>query len=366
MTVRLPAWLQAGSYSAEVDRSVGTAVLSPTSALGSRGGVRYYTGAEFFIQQTAPTTAMSVDVTPGMAFVPGSYSITQGVYTVTNDALFTVSIAAANSSLPRIDLIILEVLDQVYSGASNLAQVRAVAGTPASTPATPTVTGAYIPLAQVLVPAGATSIVNSNITDLRPFGALLNQPIPVRNQVERDSLAHYEGLQVYRLDNGWEVNTYSGSSWYGSQERYYNVTNFSTYSGVTSTGSGRVIVDRVKIPDPGWSYMLHMNMDNEVGNARVNAVVYCESSNTSSFSNVVASGQSLSSPTLSGSPNRLGLNRTFPAIYTGNRWVSVKYYADSSDLNGWYNDSYNWFCQIRLIPVLPSTYTATASTGGAP
>lgn len=365
MTVRLPAWLQSGSYSAETDRSILTSLLSTSSALGGRGGVRFYTGSEFQVKQTT-IPAMSVDVTAGMAFVAGSFSTTQGTYAVVNDATFTTTIVTAHPASPRIDLVILEVLDQVYSGSSNLAQVRVVTGTPAAVPVVPTVASTnYIPLAQVLVPANSVAVVTSNITDLRSYAGILNQPIPVKSAAARNALPLVEGLQVYRLDNGWEVNTYSGSTWYGSQERVYNVTNFSTFSNVTTT-TGKTIVDRVKIPDPGWAYMLHLDHDCEVSSARVNALVYAEPSTTTTFSTLVATGQTLSSAALNGSRDRVRINRTFPAVYTGNRWVTIRYFPDGTDLNGWTNRVDNWFCQLRQVPVTPLSYTAAALTGGAP
>lgn len=364
MTVRLPAWLQGGSYSAETDRSVVTGLLSASSALGGRGGVRYFSGGEFQVKASTPA-GMSVDVTAGMAYVSGAYSSTQGTYTVVNDATFTTTITSAHPAYPRIDLVILEVLDLVYSGSSNLAQVRVVPGTAASVPSVPSVsTTNYIPLAQVFVPANVSGIVAGNITDMRTYTGLLNQPIPVRSATERNAMPLVEGLQVYRLDNGWEVNTYSGSTWYGSQERIYNVATCSTYSAVT-TGT-KTVVDRVKIPDPGWAYMLHLDLDGEIGNARVNAFVYCESTTGTSFANVVAHGQTLSHSALNGSMNRLQINKTFPAVYTGNRWVTLQYVTDTVDHNGWNNTSYFWSFQLRQIPVTPLSYTAAALTGGVP
>jgi hypothetical protein len=140
VTVLLPAWLQTGSYTAEIDRFVGTALLNPGASLTGRGGVRVVAGTEFQVTASVPP-AMTVSVGAGMAFVQGASSATQGVYTVVNDSSFTLAVSAANPSNPRIDLVVLEVLDQAYSGSSNLAQVRVLAGTPATNPAPPTATG---------------------------------------------------------------------------------------------------------------------------------------------------------------------------------------------------------------------------------
>ncbi len=111
------------------------------------------------------TPNMSVNVAAGEALVQGDSSTSQGVYYVRNDATVNLSISAASGSNPRRDLIILEVLDSDYTGASDLGRLRVVTGTPASSPALPSTPVSSIPLADVTVPQSASSIVSGNVNN---------------------------------------------------------------------------------------------------------------------------------------------------------------------------------------------------------
>lgn len=112
---------------------------------------------------------MSVRIATGVAAVPGTESPTQGLYWVLNDAEVSVPITAAHGSLPRIDSVIIRIRDTDYSGANDDATFEVVAGTPASSPVAPTLTGNVAKLADIAVGAGVTSIVSGNITDSRGF-----------------------------------------------------------------------------------------------------------------------------------------------------------------------------------------------------
>lgn len=368
MTVQLPAWLQAGSYNAEIDRFVGTGLLNPATALTGRGGVRRVVGTEFQVTASLPAS-MQVQVAPGMAFVQGGYSATQGVYTVVNDATFSVTISAASSTNPRIDLVVLEVLDQAYAGSSNLAQVRVVTGVASSSPVPPSVTGSYIVLAQILVPTSASTISSTNVVDVRPFGGGLNTPVPVRTITERNALTNkYDGLRVFMMDNAWEINTYVDGQWYGSAPRVYGINTYSTYVGIADT-TPRTVIDRAKVPDPGYRYMIHFDLDMEVSDSRADGFVYSEPTTTTSFSTLVANGATLSRDSLGTTTpwNRLQINRTFPSIYTGNRWITLRLMRFSEPSpTGWQNTTYLWYCQFTIVPVLPKSFTTSASTGGQP
>lgn len=379
MTVLLPAWLQSGAYTAEHDRFVGTALLNPGTSLTGRGGVRRVVGDEFLVTASSPA-ALTVEVARGMAFVQGSYTSTQGVYTVVNDGIFSLSIGTAHSSLQRIDLIVLEVLDATYAGVSNVAQVRVLQGTPGASPAPPTAIGSFIALAQVLVPPGAVSIVSANITDLRPFSAGLGAPIPVRNVTERNALLNkYDGLQVFMMDNTWEIHTYVAGNWYGSTPRYYDVAVGSMTTIGTSLAAGpadytsRTVVDRAKIPDPGFRYTLRVDTDIETIGARLNGTVYSESTTTASFSNEAAHGQTLDYDSVSGGGatgayNRLRINRVFPAMYTGSRWVTLRVAKESSEAAAttYMVTNYKFSFQLTLEPVRPTGFVAGITVGGQP
>lgn len=120
------------------------------------------------VSQRGAGANMSVDVAVGSAVVFGDENEQQGTYGVTNDAAKNVVIAAADPTNPRRDLIVCRVRDAFYSGATNAWDLFVVQGTPAGSPADPSVPNNCLTLARVAVAAAAASITNANITDLRP------------------------------------------------------------------------------------------------------------------------------------------------------------------------------------------------------
>jgi hypothetical protein len=125
------------------------------------------------VSQHAGSPAMNVDVAAGYVLLNGILSsVTQGMYGFLKDAVQTYTIAAADPTNPRRDLVCAVITDSVYAvdGTPNTQNVRVLTGTPAGSPVDPAIPGtwaAYVILARVAVAANATSIVNANITDLR-------------------------------------------------------------------------------------------------------------------------------------------------------------------------------------------------------
>jgi hypothetical protein len=117
------------------------------------------------VTENSPTGS-SVLVQPGHAIVTRT---AQGVYLCPNSAPRVVALDAADATNPRIDLIVLQVLDTALGDASTDVQVKAVTGTPAGSPSPPAVPTGAIELARVAVAAAPTgnTIVNANITDRR-------------------------------------------------------------------------------------------------------------------------------------------------------------------------------------------------------
>lgn len=130
------------------------------------------------LQVTQNSTAnMSVNVGAGEAFVPGTQVSnvsghtfnTQGIYFCLNDSTVNLTVTAADPTNPRIDLVVLQVIDTQYSGASDGAQLAVVTGTPAASPVAPSAPSNSITLARISVPANATSITSGDITDERAY-----------------------------------------------------------------------------------------------------------------------------------------------------------------------------------------------------
>lgn len=98
--------------------------------------------------------SMSLKVSQGTAKIKG--------VSIISDAQETVSISTNSSSYPRYDLVVLEINNITY-----VATLKIIQGIPASSPTVPDIASNELALAKVYVSAGATSILDSNITDIR-------------------------------------------------------------------------------------------------------------------------------------------------------------------------------------------------------
>jgi hypothetical protein len=113
---------------------------------------------------------MSVDVAAGAGAVPADESGNTGVYLAESPSTTNVVISASDPTNARIDLIVVRVKDQDFASGSpstNTATIEVVTGTPAPSPAVPTIPDNCVLLARVDVAAAAASITNGNITDRR-------------------------------------------------------------------------------------------------------------------------------------------------------------------------------------------------------
>jgi hypothetical protein len=108
--------------------------------------------------QATPGNGLAVSVAAGSAWING--------YRYENTDDLNLPLTTANGSNPRIDRIVVR-LSQV----SRSIQLAVVDGTPAATPSTPALTRTSdiyeLGIADVLIPAAATSIATNNITDTR-------------------------------------------------------------------------------------------------------------------------------------------------------------------------------------------------------
>lgn len=146
-------------------------------------------------------SGMQVRVAAGEAFVRGHY------YQNTTQA--TVTLTAANASLPRIDAIVLE-LDITL----NRIVLKAITGTAAASPSVPTLTqttsGIYqLLLATVAVSAAQTSIVAGNVTDARSF---MGRPVGIWTTATRPSNVSAWVTIGYNSTLGYH-EVWNGSTW---------------------------------------------------------------------------------------------------------------------------------------------------------
>lgn len=151
-----------------------------TSTTVAAGGVSSVVAADFMVTQRASGANLSVDINMpggGMAFVQGDTIAGQGLYGVPVAAAnINEAIASADLTNARIDSVILEVQDNVLDASGgNLARTRVLTGTPSSgttldtRAGAPTLPGNALLLADVRVPANATTVPNSNIRDRRKW-----------------------------------------------------------------------------------------------------------------------------------------------------------------------------------------------------
>lgn len=174
----LPWSIQGQSHPATVARNHTAAMLgapaaaeSPSVSLTAGGAHGVVNGGDLAVTQNG-TPNMSVNVAAGRAFIRGTQaagSLNQGVYSFFNDGTVNLAVSSADPTNPRRDLVVAQIRDSNYSGASNDARLFVVTGTPAASPSDPVVPADTLVLARLSVAAGATSVTNANITDLRVF-----------------------------------------------------------------------------------------------------------------------------------------------------------------------------------------------------
>ncbi len=131
-------------------------------------------------QRAAGGAAQFVDYAPGRGFVKADTGTRNGMYHIVNDAVYTLAIPASHATLPRVDQVVVEVRDTSDMGSAaddalpRIIQGTATAGTTLDNAYDGSHGAAALPnncirLADVLVPAASTSVVNANIRDRRQW-----------------------------------------------------------------------------------------------------------------------------------------------------------------------------------------------------
>lgn len=182
-----PSWLQNGSHPAENDRLTMQALFATTGIIGS---------TSLAVTQASPT-GMSVLVGTGWGCVVGNFTTNMGVYTFFNDASTQLTVTAANPSNPRIDRVVVTINDAFYTGATNNVTFQVIAGTPAASPVAPAIPTNSLSLATIAVAAGATQILNANITDTRTLTTTNLPTLPAQsNPVTAGEFLYSDGTNA--------------------------------------------------------------------------------------------------------------------------------------------------------------------------
>ncbi|MER6009386.1 hypothetical protein [Streptomyces bluensis] len=210
-------WLSGQVVDAE-DARLATGVLAaasedPDNPIASRTGLKPGPGSPGNVLATA-TPSRNVTVAPFQGVIQGTRTTAAGPYLVTLAQQKTIDVlgdAPADSSHPRIALVVAQQTDRQYGDASDGMLVRVVPGVPAASPVRPEVTGDYLPLAEIRIPANTGVITQDNIKDLRVFTVAAGGVLPLK---AHESLpAHgYGGQRLYDLETELDM-VRRGNSW---------------------------------------------------------------------------------------------------------------------------------------------------------
>ena len=215
-----PSWMQNGSHPAENDRLTTQGIWRTSGVLSS---------ADLQVTQSS-VPAMSVSIAAGWGVILGTYQSLMGAYQFTNDAAATATIAAADPTNPRIDLICITVSDAYYTGATNQVAINVVTGTPAGSPSAPATPTNSIVLARVAVAALATTIVNANITDYRTRAGTVTGFIPSAIAANTTLLDHYQYFVT--TSSAWTL-TLPAAPLQGDEIRVIDVSGQAATNNVT-------------------------------------------------------------------------------------------------------------------------------------
>jgi hypothetical protein len=205
MAERNSGWVSGRLVDATDARLATGVLIAPDggATIRSRGGIKPSAGSPGLVRATTPTSSGSVTVQPFQGVIQGTRGAANGPYLVTLDEVKTIDVLAVapHASDPRQDLIVAVQTDTEFGDQRSALEIRHVPGTPSSPPADPTVAGDHLLLARVMVAAGATSISDANILDLRTFTAAVGGILPVANRASRPG-APYQGQAVYAAGEG--------------------------------------------------------------------------------------------------------------------------------------------------------------------
>jgi hypothetical protein len=163
LSVTSPIWQQVNTPALDMRRYI-------SSLIASEGIVA---SGDLTVAQRSAGANMSVDVSSGRAMIQGDLITHQGFYFAYNDSVQNVTgFSAANATNPRIDRVCLRVRDAFHGDAANDVAFVIVTGTATSGATLSNLSGAgavpasHLLLANVLIPASATTITTANIENV--------------------------------------------------------------------------------------------------------------------------------------------------------------------------------------------------------
>jgi hypothetical protein len=251
-----PAYLQAGTYPASLDRlyQISSRFLPTTLNtvdVACRSGIL---GGQSGRQANASMTNWDVNVGRFVAVVENTFASNAGDYAVYSDLTQTLAITPSSPTTNRIDIIGVRVQDAFYTGVVNSADLAVVQGTPAAgTPAAPALPASFMPLWQVTVNAGTST---GTLADLRKRTAIMGAVYSPFTPQLGDNGTMVGEMQILPAAGAYPVRlrTWDGSAWRG-------VTSFA-FDEPVQTGSGSLTVGTaatvksVSVADPGYPFKI--------------------------------------------------------------------------------------------------------------
>lgn len=107
-----------------------------------------------------------------------------------------------------------------------------------SSPTAPSIPAGALELGRNTMTSAATNTASTGntIAQSAPYTGLRGGPVLCHNQAERDVLALFEGLQVYRLDLHL-TETYNGTSWVGPPGTTMGTPTYTPSQGTSTSGA---------------------------------------------------------------------------------------------------------------------------------
>lgn len=247
-----PAFLQAGSYSAGLDRQYST-----NHHFHPKGGdpSRCRTGvlpAPDAWSGSLSVSGLNVTVSPFRCIIENNNASGAGDYKGTSLTAETRTLTSASTTQNRIDVIGARVRDAFYSGTDNDIDVVVIQGTPAAgTPAVPPLPNGYMPMYQLLLNANATT---PTVTDVRVRTTVLGgMYVPFTAQIAGAGV--YPGETSYLPSSG--PMPMRQRVW-GTDGQWHGLTSYALDMGswvITSSAADRIIASLI-MSDPGYPYRL--------------------------------------------------------------------------------------------------------------
>lgn len=184
------------TYSAQAERLFALLGAAPgATALQARAGRRLGSGLEL----TVAADGLSATVQPGICVVPAPNS-TSGPYVCAIPTAKTITLPAKpGAGLQRRDLVVVRVYDEdIAEAPTTLREVRIelVTGSAAASPSAPALPLMAYTVGELNSTSTATTVQSTNLSRTWSAGGVG----VVYSQTERDALALYDGLIVYRDD----------------------------------------------------------------------------------------------------------------------------------------------------------------------